>query len=109
MRPCRGVCSAGLASTVLPVTSAALTCPVKIETGKFHGLMQAITPRPRTRKSIALSGRTLEQLRRAQGTRLQGVVTQKIDGFAHFGRAVGHGAARLQHTAGNKIRSLRFE
>ena len=41
-----GVCSAGLASTPLPVTSAALTCPVKIASGKFHGLMHTKTPRP---------------------------------------------------------------
>jgi hypothetical protein len=41
-----GVCSAGLASTVLPVASAAATCPMKIASGKFHGLMQTQTPRP---------------------------------------------------------------
>ncbi len=42
-----GVCSAGFAITVLPATSAAATCPVKIASGKFHGLMQTNTPRPR--------------------------------------------------------------
>jgi hypothetical protein len=41
-----GVCSAGLASTALPVTSAAATWPVKIASGKFHGLMHRNTPRP---------------------------------------------------------------
>ena len=40
-----GVCSAGLASTALPVTSAAAIWPVKIASGKFHGEMQTITPR----------------------------------------------------------------
>ena len=43
-----GVCSAGLATTALPAASAAATCPVKIAIGKFHGLMQANTPRPRS-------------------------------------------------------------
>jgi hypothetical protein len=42
-----GVCSAGFATTVLPATSAALTWPRKIDSGKFHGLMQTNTPRPR--------------------------------------------------------------
>ena len=42
-----GVCSAGLATTLLPAASAALTCPRKIASGKFHGLMQTNTPRPR--------------------------------------------------------------
>ena len=42
-----GVCSAGLATTALPATSAALTWPRKIASGKFHGLMQTNTPRPR--------------------------------------------------------------
>ena len=43
-----GVCSAGFATTELPVTKAALTCPRKIASGKFHGLMQTNTPRPRS-------------------------------------------------------------
>ncbi len=42
-----GVCSAGLATTALPAASAAATWPVKIASGKFHGLMQTKTPRPR--------------------------------------------------------------
>ena len=41
-----GVCSAGLAMTGLPAASAAATWPVKIASGKFHGLMQANGPRP---------------------------------------------------------------
>ena len=39
-----GVCSAGFATTALPVARAAATWPVKIASGKFHGEMQAITP-----------------------------------------------------------------
>ena len=42
-----GVCSAGLATTVLPAASAAATWPRKIASGKFHGLIQMKTPRPR--------------------------------------------------------------
>jgi hypothetical protein len=42
-----GVCSAGFAITLLPAASAALTWPVKMASGKFQGLMQANTPRPR--------------------------------------------------------------
>ena len=40
-----GVCSAGLASTALPAASAAAIWPVKIASGKFHGLMQVQMPR----------------------------------------------------------------
>jgi hypothetical protein len=40
-----GVASAGLASTALPAASAAAIWPVKMASGKFHGLMQAIRPR----------------------------------------------------------------
>jgi hypothetical protein len=39
-----GVCSAGFASTVLPAASAAATWPMKIASGKFHGLMQTTGP-----------------------------------------------------------------
>src|ERR1700730_5212009 len=43
----RGVCSAGFATTELPATRAAPTWPRNIASGKFHGLMQTKTPRPR--------------------------------------------------------------
>ena len=55
-RPCAaataGVCSAGFAATLLPATSAATTWPVKIASGKFHGLMQTKTPRPPLRSVL---------------------------------------------------------
>ena len=38
-------CSAGFMMTVLPVTSAAETMPVRIAIGKFHGAMTSATPR----------------------------------------------------------------
>ena len=40
-----GVCSAGLKHTVLPATSAAVTMPVGMASGKFHGAMTTPTPR----------------------------------------------------------------
>ena len=40
-----GVCSAGLKSTALPVTSAAVTMPAGIASGKFHGEITTPTPR----------------------------------------------------------------
>ena len=43
-----GVCSAGFASTALPAASAAAIWPVKIASGKFHGLMHTKVPRPRS-------------------------------------------------------------
>ncbi|MNH28809.1 hypothetical protein D3C79_890000 [compost metagenome] len=39
-----GVCSAGLASTVLPAARAAATWPLNIASGKFHGLMHTTGP-----------------------------------------------------------------
>ena len=42
-----GVCSAGLKQTALPATSAAVTMPVGMASGKFHGAMTAATPRAR--------------------------------------------------------------
>ena len=46
------VCSAGLASTVLPATAAATIWPQKIATGKFQGLMAANTPLPPINKRL---------------------------------------------------------
>jgi hypothetical protein len=51
-----GVCSAGLASTVLPVASAAATWPTKMASGKFHGLMQTQTPRAVSDSCVGLAG-----------------------------------------------------
>ncbi len=48
----RGVCGAGLATTLLPATSAAATWPRKIASGKFHGAMHANTPRPASRSTL---------------------------------------------------------
>ena len=39
-----GVSSAGLAITALPAASAPETWPTKIDSGKFHGLMQTTVP-----------------------------------------------------------------
>ena len=45
----KGVCSAGLATTLLPATKAATICPMKIASGKFQGLIATNTPRGRKR------------------------------------------------------------
>ena len=39
-----GVCSAGFAKTALPAAKAALTWPVKIASGKFHGEIHVNVP-----------------------------------------------------------------
>ena len=73
-------------SRVLPAASAAATWPMKIASGKFHGLMQTNTPRPCSCSSLdspvgpgSFSG-CAEQL-----ARLRGVVAQEVDRLAHFG------------------------
>ena len=65
-----GVCSAGFATTALPAASAPAIWPVKMASGKFHGEMQAKTPRPCKLSSLRspvgpLSSRGAAKLRRA--------------------------------------------
>jgi hypothetical protein len=43
-QPMAGLCSAGLNTTVLPVTSADAIMPAGMAQGKFHGGMTAPTP-----------------------------------------------------------------
>ena len=80
-----GVSSAGLASTGLPAASAAATWPVKIASGKFHGLMQTTGPSGRC---VALSKPSRD---------LGGVVAQEVDRLAHLGDGVGQRLAGLAH------------
>ncbi len=47
-----GVCGAGFATTLLPVTRAAATCPRKIASGKFQGAIATQTPRPSWRNTL---------------------------------------------------------
>ncbi len=70
-----GVCSAGFATTQLPAASAAAICPVKIASGKFHGLMQTNTPRPRMRSSLDSPVGPGSGLRRKHTARVLRVVT----------------------------------
>ena len=81
-----GVCSAGLASTGLPAASAAATWPVKIASGKFHGLMQTTGP----------SG-TVASRCRSRARTCARVVAQEVDRLAHLGDGVGAGLAGLAH------------
>ena len=83
-----GVCSAGLATTALPAASAAATWPRKMASGKFQGLMQTKTPRPRCRSMLLLAGRARQHLAVAeQAARLSRVVAAEVDGLAHLGDA----------------------
>ena len=91
-----GVCSAGFAITALPAASAAATWPVKIASGKFQGLMQAKTPRPRRASrcdSPVGPGSSTGLPKSSLGARR--VVAQEIHGLAHFGDRVRHGLAGL--------------
>ena len=45
LAPVNGVSVAGLKTTVLPATSAGEIFQTGMETGKFHGVMAATTPR----------------------------------------------------------------
>jgi hypothetical protein len=92
-----GVCSAGLASTALPAASAAATWPVKIASGKFHGLMQANTPRPCStircsRRSAPAAAAAAEVRPGARARSSAGSPPPRAPR-----RAVGHGLAGLAH------------
>ena len=47
MAPITEDCSAGLITTVFPVTRAATVIPQRMASGKFQGAMMAATPRAR--------------------------------------------------------------
>ena len=84
-----GVCSAGLATTLLPATSAAAIWPMKIASGKFHGEMQTKTPRPMPpqghflRRSVPARPSSRQNL-----ARLPRVVAAKIGRLADFRQRV---------------------
>src|SRR5213078_595018 len=67
-----GVCSAGLKTTQFPVTSAAVTMPAGIASGKFHGAM-------------------------TEPQRLAPVVLAVVDRLADVGVGLGKRLARLEH------------
>ena len=94
--PISGVCSAGLAMAALPAASAAATGPMKIASGKFHGQMQANTPRPCRRSSFSSPvGPGSGSRPGEQAARLAGVIAQEIDRLAHFQHRVGQGLPGL--------------
>ena len=87
--------------TVLPAASAAATWPVKIASGKFHGLMQTNTPRPRSASSLRSPVGPGQRQRRARNRvaraprssagnprprALRRGVGQRLAGFAHAAR-----------------------
>ena len=98
-----GVCSAGLASTALPAASAAAIWPVKMASGKFHGLMQAKTPRPCSDSwLVSPTGpvRTVGPPNSRLGQ--HGVVAAEVDGLAHLGDAVVQRLAGLARQQGDQ-------
>ena len=100
-----GVCSAGLAIAALPAASAAATGPMKIASGKFHGLMQANTPRPWRRSSLSSPVGPGSGGRRGElGARLAGVIAQEIDRLAHFEHGVGQRLAGLADAQARRVR-----
>jgi hypothetical protein len=74
-----GVCSAGLASTALPAISAAAIWPVKMASGKFHGLIAGDDAARGTGRGLALGG----------------VIAQEIHRLAQFAHGVGQGLSGL--------------
>ena len=91
-----GVCSAGLASTGLPAASAAATWPVKIASGKFHGLMHT----HRAERPMRAVVEVAPHLRR--------VVAQEVDRLAHLGHRVGRGLAGLAHEQAEQLGRCRL-
>ena len=95
-----GVCSAGLASTALPAASAAAIWPVKIASGKFHGLMQANTPRPCSASwLVSPTGPVSVSGPRELALGQHGVVAAEVGRLAHLGDAVGQRLAGLARAA----------
>ena len=92
-----GVCSAGLNTTVLPVTSAAVTMPVGIASGKFHGAMTTPTPRGWYRYVVRLAGRLEQRCARAELDRAPAVVLAEVDRLAHVGVGFGERLAGFEH------------
>ena len=105
-----GVCSAGLASTVLPAASAAATWPVKIASGKFHGEMQANDAAAVERQRVALA-RGAGQLhgRAEQAARLARVVAQVVDRLAHVALRALERLAGLAHDHGHEAGAVALE
>ena len=72
--------------TALPAASAAAIWPVKIASGKFHGVMQAKTPRPCSASWLRSPVGPGSALGRGEiGARAQRVVAQIVDRLAHLG------------------------
>ena len=69
-------------------TSAAATWPVKIASGKFHGLMQTQAPRAVRRSSLLSPVGPGSATRLHDALGLVGVVAQEVDRLAHLGHAV---------------------
>ena len=99
-----------MAIAALPAASAAATGPMKIASGKFHGEMQANTPRPCRRSWLSSpvgpgSAVALDEL----PPRLGRIIAQEIDRLAHFEHGVDQRLARLAHAQGEQRLALGLE
>ena len=73
-----GICSAGLSTTGLPITSAPATMPHGIASGKFHGAITAVdTTRPQGQ--VLRSPGHLDEGTVDEAARRAGVVAEEID------------------------------
>ena len=99
-----GVAGAGFATTALPATSAAVICPVKIASGKFHGLMQTNTPRPWSESVLRSPVGPGKLQRRAEGlAAARGVVAAEIHRFAQLRHGIRQRLAGLAHQQAQEL------
>ena len=99
-----GVCSAGLKQTALPVTRAAVTMPVGMARGKFHGAITAPTPRASVAQRVGLARRRLHgSPPRLEAAHLPAVVLAEVDGLAHVGVGLGPRLAGLEDLEGGQL------
>ena len=94
-RRSRGSASAGLATTLLPAASAALTWPRKMASGKFHGAMQTQAPRPSMRSTLRSPVGPGSSFGWSWRARLRGVIAAEVGRLADLGERVGDRLLRL--------------
>ena len=97
-----GDCSAGLSTTVLPVTSAATVMPQGMARGKFHGGMTTATPAWHVLAGVGLAG-NIAAARLGQADHLAGVELAEIDRLGDVGVGLAPGLAALEDLPGSQL------